>query len=204
MVRFFVESKHDNTTETVFLKTLLNILQISKSEYEFIHVDGKDNLMNTVNKFKENTLSGGRNYIIFDADTKDIGAGYEVTKKRICSTLPEGTVIDGLFLFPNNHDDGTLENLLEHLMQIERHKQFIDCYNDYEHCLGDNYKTPNLKGKLHTYISAQKDLSNSQRNRLGSGQWLFDNPDYWNLDSEYLKPLKDFLNDCFERRDYHL
>lgn len=198
MVRFFVESKHDNTTETVFLKTLLNVLGIDKSKYEFIHVDGKDNLKNTDNNFKENTLSGGKNFIIFDSDFESSGAGYEASKKRVYNTFFKDVVIDGLFLFPNNHDDGTLENLLENLIQIEKHKQFIDCYNDYEHCLGDKYISPNLKGKLHTYISAQKGLSNSQRKKLGSGQWLFDNPEYWNLDAEYLMPLKHFLLNCFK------
>lgn len=46
---------------------------------------------------------------------------------------------------------------------------------------------------MHTYISAQKTLSNTQRNKLGSGQWLFNDARYWNLNAEALKPLKDFL-----------
>ena len=46
---------------------------------------------------------------------------------------------------------------------------------------------PDLKGKLHTYMSAQK-LPGKLRNRFGSGDWLFDNKDYWNLDVDALQP----------------
>ena len=73
------------------------------------------------------------------------------------------------------------------------HEQWLHCYSDYETCLGNHYLTPNLKGKLFTYISAQKTLSNTQRNKLGSGQWLFNDAQYWNLNAPELQPLKDFL-----------
>lgn len=75
----------------------------------------------------------------------------------------------------------------------ETHEQWLHCYSDYETCLGNHYLTPNLKGKLFTYISAQKTLSNTQRNKLGSGQWLFNDAQYWNLNAPELQPLKDFL-----------
>lgn len=101
--------------------------------------------------------------------------------------------IDDLFLYPNNQDDGVFENLLERLMQKEKHSRFFDCFTDYENCLGDEYVSPDLKGKLHTYMSAQKSLSNKERKNLGSGQWLFDDERFWNLDSEDLKPLREFF-----------
>ena len=197
MVKFFVESKHDNTVETVFLQTLLCVLGISKNRYKIEHVNGRDNLKNMENVFIDNSLNGGKNFIIFDADRTEDGAGYQLTEKRIYSTFMDKSVIDGIFLFPNNHDDGILENLLEHLMQKDKHKRFLDCFSDYEHCLGDDYVSPDLKGKLHTYMSAQKDLSNTKRNKLGSGQWLFDDKRFWNLDVDYILPLKNFLSDCF-------
>ena len=43
-------------------------------------------------------------------------------------------------------------------------------------------------------MSAQK-LSGRLRNRLGSGDWLFDDRNYWNLDVVALRPLKDFLTE---------
>ena len=36
MTKIFVESKHDNTTETVFLKTLLQTIGIEETRYEIL------------------------------------------------------------------------------------------------------------------------------------------------------------------------
>lgn len=192
--RIFIEAKHEKTSESVFLSTLLKVIGKNQDDFELVPVDGKDNLRNLKVKFLENTLEGGRNLIIFDADTKETSGGFDSTRKRILSTFGDEVTIDGLFLFPNNHDDGIFENLLEQLMQKEYHKVFIDCFSDYEKCLGDKYVSPDLKGKLHTYMSAQKDLTNKQRKSLGSGQWLFDDSRFWDLESEALNPLRLFLN----------
>ena len=54
------------------------------------------------------------------------------------------------------------------------------------------YNTPDLKGKLHTYMSAQK-LNNAQRRRLGRGDWMFDDLNYWDLGREFVQPLVKFL-----------
>lgn len=94
-----------------------------------------------------------------------------------------------------NKDDGDFETLISKLVLSEKHKRFFDCYGDYEKCLGTEYVSPNLKGKLFTYISAIP-MSKSKRDRLGQGQWFFDNKDYWNLECEALDPLKKFLKDC--------
>ena len=69
----------------------------------------------------------------------------------------------------------------------------MDCFSDYEACLGSQYISPNLKGKLHTYISFMKKLTGGQRKKLGQGEWLFDREEFWDLKSPYLQPLVDFL-----------
>lgn len=191
--RIFIEAKYEKTSESVFMSTLLGVLGKSQNDFELVHVGGKDNLKNAKVKFMENTLEGGKNLVVFDADTKENGGGFESSLKRILSTFGDDVSIDGVFLFPNNHDDGIFENLLEQLMQKENHKVFIDCFSDYEKCLSDKYVSPDLKGKLHTYMSAQKVLTKKQRNALGQGQWLFDDSRFWNLEADALKPLKEFL-----------
>lgn len=194
MVRLFIEAGHEKTQEYVFLDTLIQYLGFARKQYEIICVGGKNNLVKAANKFKENTLEGGKNLIVFDADTSATGCGFTTTLQRINQELQgNGMQADGIFLFPNNADDGILENLLELLMQKKTHKQWVDCYSDYEACLGDQYLTPDLKGKLFTYISAQKTLSNTKRSKLGSGQWQFNDTRYWNLNAPELQPLKDFL-----------
>lgn len=194
MTRIFIEARHEKTAEYVFLDTLLEDLGLTEEQYEIICVGGKNNLVNAANKFRENTLEGGRNLIIFDADTVTTGCGYAATVERIEREIQEnGLEVEGVFLFPNNSGDGIFESLLEELVQKEQHAGWLDCYHDYEACLGDKYRTPDIKGKMHTYISAQKTLSNTQRSKLGSGQWLFDDSRYWNLNAEALDPLKSFL-----------
>lgn len=193
MVRIFIEAKKEATSEFVFVKSYLAFLGIEKNLYEIVCVDGKDNLKNCRNKFAENTIEGGRNLVVFDADFPKTNGGFQTRRSDLLEQLKEMGAEADLFLFPNNADDGIFENLLENLMLAEKHKQLLDCYHDYELCLGKDYVAPNTKGKVFTYISSQKGLSNTQRNKLGSGQWLFDNSLYWNLDCDYLRPFKEFL-----------
>lgn len=173
-------------------KTLIENLgyNISSNKVEF--VNGYKNLVNVIPTIKARCAEGGKVVIIFDADSLGNNGGYETRKKEIEEVLGENNAQAELFLFPNNEEDGDFETLLEHLIQKEKHTQMLDCYADYETCLGNDYVHPNLKGKNFTYISAMK-MSSSKRRKLGNGEWMFDNAEYWSLESDYLKPLKEFL-----------
>ncbi|SUB94072.1 DUF3226 domain-containing protein [Prevotella denticola] len=173
-------------------KTLIENLgyNISSNKVEF--VNGYKNLVNVIPTIKARCAEGGKVVIIFDADSLGNNGGYETRKKEIEEVLGENNAQAELFLFPNNEEDGDFETLLEHLIQKEKHTQMLDCYADYETCLGNDYVHPNLKGKIFTYISAMK-MSSSKRRKLGNGEWMFDNAEYWSLESDYLKPLKAFL-----------
>ena len=173
-------------------KTLIENLgyNISSNKVEF--VNGYKNLVNVIPTIKARCAEGGKVIIIFDADSLGNNGGYETRKKEIEEVLGENNAQAELFLFPNNEEDGDFETLLEHLIQKEKHTQMLDCYADYETCLGNDYVHPNLKGKIFTYISAMK-MSSSKRRKLGNGEWMFDNAEYWDLNSDYLKPLKAFL-----------
>lgn len=173
-------------------KTLIENLgyNISSNKVEF--VNGYKNLVNVIPTIKARCAEGGKVIIIFDADSLGNNGGYETRKKEIEEVLGENNAQAELFLFPNNEEDGDFETLLEHLIQKEKHTQMLDCYADYETCLGNDYVHPNLKGKNFTYISAMK-MSSSKRRKLGNGEWMFDNAEYWSLESDYLKPLKEFL-----------
>lgn len=192
MVRVFLETGKDCTSEYVFVQTLLKELGLNQRT-KIECVGGKDKLKTVSNIMKDNILEGGKNIVLFDADSESNGGGFEKRRKELLASFKKYSIDAELFLFPNNHDDGCFENLLEHLILKEKNQKLLDCYNDYENCLGDDYIAPNLKGKLYTYISAQKNLSKSQRDKLGSGQWLFDDRNYWNLNDSYLDNLKEFL-----------
>ena len=192
MTYIFLETGKPATSEAVFIKTLIENLgyNISSNKVEF--VNGYKNLVNVIPTIKARCAEGGKVVIIFDADSLWNNGGYETRKKYIEEVLGENNAQAELFLFPNNEEDGDFETLLEHLIQKEKHTQMLDCYADYETCLGNDYVHPNLKGKIFTYISAMK-MSSSKRRKLGNGEWMFDNAEYWSLESDYLKPLKAFL-----------
>lgn len=192
MTYIFLETGKPATSEAVFIKTLIENLgyNISSNKVEF--VNGYKNLVNVIPTIKARCAEGGKVVIIFDADSLGNNGGYETRKKEIEEVLEENNAQAELFLFPNNEEDGDFETLLEHLIQKEKHTQMLDCYADYETCLGNDYVHPNLKGKIFTYISAMK-MSSSKRRKLGNGEWMFDNAEYWSLESDYLKPLKEFL-----------
>ena len=192
MTYIFLETGKPATSEAVFIKTLIENLgyNISSNKVEF--VNGYKNLVNVIPTIKARCAEGGKVVIIFDADSLGNNGGYETRKKEIEEVLGENNAQAELFLFPNNEEDGDFETLLEHLIQKEKHTQMLDCYADYETCLGNDYVHSNLKGKIFTYISAMK-MSSSKRRKLGNGEWMFDNAEYWSLESDYLKPLKAFL-----------
>ncbi len=193
MTSIFLETGKTTTQEYVFVRTLLSRMGAPKAAYRIECVGGKDNLPSVAVKMQGNAIEGIKNVVVFDADGPENGGGFSVRKQEILNILDQSNMKADLFLFPNNHDDGDVETLLEQIARRDLHQQFFDCFRDYETCLGNNYNTPDRKGKLFTYMSAQKSLSKTQRDRLGQGEWQFADARYWNLDHEAVKPLKDFL-----------
>lgn len=192
MIKIFIESKNDLTPEYNFLTTILRVFEFNSQPWEVVPLNGKDSLHLAKNQFIQNTMEGGLNLIIFDADSSANGGGYSKRRKELETKLEELNIVANVFLWPDNSNDGDFETMLENIARKDIHKRFFGCYRDYELCLGNEYLSPNRKGKLHTYITSMK-LSKKQRDKIGSGYWLFDDDNLWNLDSPVLNPLKDFL-----------
>jgi len=204
MVNIYLEAKNDKTPESCFMKALIKQhfpQAIADQDFKIIYVDGKDNLPNVVPQFLTNTADGGSNLVIFDADTPENGGGFALRRQDLLNKRNLLNINFDLFLYPANGDDGDVEVLMERIAQKDKHARFFSCFQKYEECISHDkdasgkprYKTPNRKGKLHTYISAMP-LNNKQFRNLGSGQWLFDNPEYWDLNSNALEPLIGFLS----------
>lgn len=197
MTRIFIESKNDKTQEFNFLQAYLKYLGIAEDKVDFVHEDGKDNIRLDKNKFLEAQMENKNNIILFDAD-KD-----GTTKAMLDKFLADNQDIQAVyFLFPNNEDDGNVETLLDKILLKDKFKGFFGCFNDYETCIKGQknddgnplYSTPNLKGKLYTFFTSLQ-LSNSKMKEVKRGNWLFNEPEYWDFESPYLKPLKDFLTE---------
>lgn len=201
MNNIFIEAKHEKTAECFFLKAVLNKF-FPEKEVKFFFMDGIGNLFkeSILNQISQAQLNNDSVLVFADADTEIKGWGYEKRHESIETEMHNADIVFPYFLYPNNHDNGDVEELMEATALHDTHKVFFDCFEDYEKCIkgvknaeGTSvYNSPNLKGKLHTYISAQK-LNKKCRDRLGAGDWLFDRSEYWNLDIVALQALKDFL-----------
>lgn len=202
MNKIFIEAESKKTSEYYFLEAIIRKF-FPAIKVQFIFMKGVDNLFNQpiLNEIKKAKIEGSQVLVLVDADTVKKGWGYGGRKDWIEDKMKEYKVSFQYFIYPNNQGDGDVEVLMESSARKDLHKTFFDCFEKYEMCVSGEidesgkpkYNTPNLKGKLHTYMTAQK-LSNKQSKRLGSGDWLFDNSDYWNLEVENLQPLKDFFS----------
>lgn len=149
---------------------------------------------NGINTIKEGMDYGATNLVIFDADD-DI----EARRRELLSFRDKYGVEFELFLLPNNKDAGSLEDLLEHIIN-PNNQPIFDCWQHYEDELVQQeipgrtpppLTTPAKKTKIYGYLEALlepklKDLI-KERNRN------YENSQHWDLEAEYLEPLKRFF-----------
>ena len=196
MIRIFVEGGD----REFFDPYLPFFFGANNGRWEVISAGGYTNLHKIDQQFRENTDQGGENLIIFDADSPSTGGGVANRTKYLEDKLRELSLSASIFLFPNNSADGDYESLLVQIVN-EEHRCLLDCFDGYERCVGgylnpdgsQKYVTPNRKAKVYAYMESFK-RSRRAREELKNGKrFFFDNPEYWNLNSPCLDPLKEFL-----------
>ena len=150
----------------------------------------------TVREMRINSDNDGVNLVIFEAD-KDI----EARRKELLAIQEQYGVTFELFLLPNNHDAGALEDLLEHIIN-PNHRPNFDCWEHYEQELvrldipgrtPPPLTTPAKKTKIYGYLEALLGKSKSQKELIKEANRNYEDAQHWNLDAEYLEPLKSFL-----------
>lgn len=201
MNKIFIEAESKKTSEYYFLEAIIRKF-FPAIKVQFIFMKGVDNLFNQpiLNEIKKAKIEGSQILVLVDADSEEKKWGYKRRKDWIEGGMKEHDVSFPYFIYPNNQNDGLVETLMEAAALYAPNKVFFDCYTDYETCLKNSkYNIPSLKGKVYAYAEAQTiyDIQKGERipliNKINSGDWLFDNPDYWNLEVENLQPLKDFF-----------
>lgn len=210
MVKIFIEGKNKQVPESEFLRAILRHTGIPSEGYEIIHTDGYTNLMDSdisgtnIEQMKANTDDGGKNLVVFDADSAANNGGFAKRRGELLSRRDVLGLAFDLFLWPDNQSDGDVEGLMESIARTDLYPEFFDCFSKYEHCMsqrkneqgGSFYTTPNRKGKLHTYFNSLP-ISNVKKKKFGSGEWRWDDAEIWNLDSDALTPIKSFLSKYF-------
>lgn len=159
---------------------------------------GWDNLKTEASalRMKSMTANGGVNIVIVDAD-KDFQARIgEIEKWKQSNDVEFES-----FILPNNHDAGALEDLLENIIN-PNNRPILDCWEDYEKELvkldipgrtPPPLTTPAKKTKIYGYLEALLGESNSQKELIKEVNRDYKEKLHWNLDAEYINPLKDFM-----------
>ena len=145
---------------------------------------------------RQNTDMGGINLVIFDADEDT-----ESRRAELLAIKEEFGVEFELFLLPNNKDAGALEDLLENIINPNNQPVMV-CWQTYEEKLREvripsktppTLTIPAKKTKIYAYLETLLGKSRSQKKLIKDANRNYKNTQHWNLDAEYLEPLKEFL-----------
>ena len=145
---------------------------------------------------RQNTDMGGINLVIFDADEDT-----EARRSELLVIKEEFGVEFELFLLPNDKDAGALEDLLENIIN-PNNQPVMDCWQTYEEKLREvripsktppTLTIPAKKTKIYAYLETLLGKSRSQKKLIKDANRNYKNTLHWNLDAEYLEPLKEFL-----------
>ncbi|GAA9892038.1 hypothetical protein VN0760_00830 [Helicobacter pylori] len=209
-ILIYTEGKSDRN----FLGWYLNFLKC-KDRFDIFDIEGKDKLIlgefpEIIEKILKNKHQTYKQVcIIFDADKKESqesDAGFDNKLKHICKELKEKGIDfprEQIFLFPNNQDDGDLEDLL---LGIAKHKEFINCFESYLDCIKkkEHYKPiKNIrKNMLYAYLEAlglenlytKKNIFDIEGKVKNECKEKYEKlKEVIDFDSKSLVPLKNFL-----------
>ncbi len=173
-----------------------NGIKQNENLIEIGSIDNREKIIKAF--FARNSLQGITNIIIFDADK-----GINKRKKELQNLKTKYNVDFEFFLFPNNKDAGDLEDLLMKIINPDNGKIF-DCWDEYEKCLQEissDLTLPAKKTKIYAYLEPLLGETNSQKEQIKEAKRNYTNKNHWNLNSEYLNPLKSFLDKFFNKKN---
>ena len=189
----------EGIADVVFFKQyILHVLGFEVANDSIVKLDGWTNLKGSVwqQRMKIMTDNGGTNIVIIDAD-KDIDA----RRADILKWKQDNGLDFELFLLPNDKDAGALENLLENIIN-PNNRPIFDCWEEYEKKLvkldipgrtPPPLTTPAKKTKIYGYLEALLGPTKDEKELIKERNRECSNTMHWNLDAEYLEPLKGFL-----------
>ncbi|NHM02413.1 DUF3226 domain-containing protein [Flavobacterium difficile] len=165
---------------------------------EIIDVGGCSKLSNEIyiSQLEDNKALNGVNVVIFDADYTELGngnKGFDSCKQKLEGIKRDKNVDFDYFLWPNNNDDGIVEDLLRKLIPSDKEVVY-NCIESHQACLSSlavpNIRFAELKDKVGYYLHT---VNLESRARFRN----YKNADYWDLNHESigdLKKLKSFLD----------
>ncbi|MDA3894002.1 MAG: hypothetical protein PF517_20270 [Salinivirgaceae bacterium] len=201
-VKIFVEGIADMKFIKDYISQQYNY-QLAKQDivetngWTSIYSEGKSELL--VNQMNSNTANEGVNILLFDADLD-----YAERLKQIEEWKKKLNLEFEIFLWPNNSDTGDLEKVLENIIN-QNNSAIFDCWDIYENCLssktiigrGIPLTIPAKKTKIYGYLEALVGETKSQKEKIKERNRDYKDANHWDLNSDTLIPLKEFLNPFF-------
>ena len=193
----FVEGVAD---ECFFKQYIRHVFGEEVPDERIVPLKGWDNLKTEASALRMRSMSanGGINLVIVDADSD-----FQARKDEIAKWQQSNEVDFESFLLPNNQDTGALEDMLEKIIN-PNNRPIFDCWDNYEKELvaldipertPPPLTTPAKKTKIYGYLEALLGESKSQKDLIKEVNRNYENKLHWDLDAEYLEPLKEFLRD---------
>ena len=151
-----------------------------------------------INQMQYTSDNGGTNLVIFDADDD-----FALRQRELLAWKEKNNLDFNLFLLPNNHDTGELEDLLVKIINPEN-QPVLDCWKRYEDSLseislpwrnGEPLTVPAKKTKIYAYLEALLGKSRKQKEAIKENRRDYKNPNHWNLKAEGILALASFLEE---------
>lgn len=181
--KIFVEGKDDKR----FYEDLLDVHFNLKNKRLVVYCEGKDQLLKFDTEFIDAHKETGHSIIIFDADNNPKDREENITQQ--IEKIEEKYKVKlnySIFLQPDNKS-GALEQILE---KIAVEKDLFNCFNRYLDCVKElkgDFRLPELDSRTYAYLNALG-LKNK-----GQTDADYKNKLHWNIKSEYLKPIINFV-----------
>lgn len=190
----------EGIADVVFIKQYVrHIFGVTIPDNRIEKLDGWTNLKGWTwqQRMRTNTANGGTNIVIIDADDN-----IDARRSDVLAWKQQHELEFELFLLPNNKDAGALEDLLENIIN-PNNQSVMDCWQTYEGELAKvriptktppTLTIPAKKTKIYAYLETLLGKSKAQKELVKDAKRNYENTQHWNLDAEYLEPLKEFLN----------
>lgn len=202
-IRIFCEGISDQRFLRDFLKAHYNIT-VSEDELKgntYIENMGSWNKLKDRKKTITEKYSDYTSLIFLDADNEKVTdkPGFDATIKFVTELMATWNWSKyDIFVLPNHQDTGTVEDLLENVIN-KKHKHIFDCWEKFENCLSvdDKLTIPAKKSKIYSYLECLHGVTNQEKDKCKDPYRDFQDENLWeirNLENPYILKLKEFLD----------
>lgn len=202
-IRIFCEGISDQRFLRDFLKVHyeINISDEDLKKNQFIENMGSWNKLKSLEQKIKESHSDYTSLIFLDADDEKVidKPGFDATIKFVTELMATWNWLKyDIFVLPNHQDAGTVEDLLENVIN-KQHSQIFDCWNEFENCLSKDKSLtiPAKKSKIYSYLECLHGLTNQEKDKCKDSYRDFQDENLWeirNLKNPYILKLKEFLD----------